>query len=88
MLAGFVLGKVVREVNDAHEEIVLGRNQSFHLKCIIKDMEKVQKFAIKVCLKQWDYSISYFELLKQADLPTLGQRRVPVCTIYSKFCIL
>ena len=27
LLAGFVLGKVVREVNDAHEEIVLGRNQ-------------------------------------------------------------
>ena len=46
-----------------------------HLKCIIKDMEKVQKFALKVCLKQWDYSISYLELLKRAELPTLGQRR-------------
>ena len=46
-----------------------------HLKCIIKDMEKVQKFALKVCLKQWDYSISYLELLKRAKLPTLGQRR-------------
>ena len=42
-----------------------------HLKCNIKGMEKVQKFAIKVCLKQWDNSISYLDLLKQAELPTL-----------------
>ncbi len=39
-----------------------------HLKCNIEDLEKVQKFAIKVCLKQWDYSISYLDILKQAEL--------------------
>ncbi len=46
-----------------------------HLKCNIEGMEKVQKFTIKVCLKQWDNSISYLDILKQAKLPTLGQRR-------------
>ena len=37
---------------------------------------KSPKVCNKVCLKQWDYTpISYLELLKQAELPTLGQRR-------------
>ncbi len=52
-------------------------------------LEKVhmQKFAIKVCLKQWDYSISYLDLLKQAELSTLGQRRT-LASLYHLFKIL
>ncbi len=57
------------------------------MKCNIEDMEKVQKYAIKVCLKQLDYSISYMDLLKQAELPTLGQRRA-LASLYHLYKIL
>ena len=37
-------------------------------------LEKVQKFALKVCTKSWDSS--YSSLLSQTDLPRLDQRQV------------
>ena len=37
-------------------------------------LEKVQKFALKVCTKSWNSS--YSSLLSQTDLPRLDQRRV------------
>ena len=37
-------------------------------------LEKVQKFALKVCTKSWNSS--YSSLLSQTDLPQFDQRRV------------
>ena len=40
-----------------------------HLKCNIEGREKVQNFALKVCLyKTVEHSIRYLDLLHQADL--------------------
>ena len=38
-------------------------------------LESVQKFACKVCLKQWD--MNYESMLEQLDLTPLSQRRKP-----------
>ena len=45
-----------------------------HLIKHTESLEKVQKFALKVCTKSWDSS--YNCLLSQIDLPRLDQRRV------------
>jgi len=39
----------------------------------IQSLESVQKFACKVCLKQWD--MNYESMLEQLDLTPLSQRR-------------
>ena len=44
-----------------------------HLIKDIDQLESIQKFALKVCLKQWDSS--YFNLLQSTNLPTLSNRR-------------
>ena len=48
-----------------------------HLKGEIADIEKVQKFALRVCLKSppWDPLTSYNDLFTAAKLPTLQSRR-------------
>ena len=46
-----------------------------HLKGEIADIERVQKFALRVCLKSWDPLTSYNDLLTAAKLPTLQSRR-------------
>ena len=53
---------------------------------IIKDinsLESVQKFALKVCLKQWN--MPYCQLLNQSHLPDLGTRRkhLSLCYFYN-----
>ena len=40
----------------------------------IDSLEKVQKYALRVCSKQWN--TSYDELLQLFSLPTLQQRRL------------
>ena len=52
---------------------------------ILKDVEKlenVQKFALRLCVKQWD--LDYTSLLFICDLPTLAARRqyFSLCTMY------
>ena len=42
------------------------------LKGEIEALEKVQKYALKVCTKSWD--ASYENLLSKASLPSLQQR--------------
>ena len=46
-------------------------------------VESIQKFACKVCLKQWD--MNYESMLEQLDLTPLSQRRklLKLITIYS-----
>ena len=44
-----------------------------HLKGDIAELEKVQKFALRVCTKSWD--TSYDELLAASKLPSLESRR-------------
>ena len=39
-----------------------------------QNIEKVQKFALRMCLCQWD--CSYNDLLDKAGLPTLRNRRM------------
>ena len=51
----------------------------------IKDtnkLESVQKFALKMCLKQWD--LGYQDLLDLSQFPTLENRRLylKLCTLY------
>ena len=48
----------------------------------INSLESVQKFALKVCLKQWD--TPYHQLLSQACLPDLSTRRkhLSLCYFY------
>ena len=45
-----------------------------YLKGEIEDLEKVLKYALKVCTKSWD--ASYEDLLSKASLPSLQQRRI------------
>ncbi len=45
-----------------------------HLVKHTESLEKVQKFALKVCTKSWNST--YSSLLSQTDLPRLDQRRV------------
>ena len=44
------------------------------LKGNIDELEDVQKFALRVCFKSWE--LSYSELLTNARLPSLEQRRL------------
>ena len=47
-----------------------------HLKGEIEIIEKVQKYALKVCMKSWDSS--YEDLLKMTSLPSMQCRRLQV----------
>ena len=49
----------------------------------INSLEFVQKFALKVCLKQWN--MPYCQLLNQSHLPDLGTRRkhLSLCYFYN-----
>ena len=53
-----------------------------HLAKDVEKLEKVQKFALKVCVKQWD--LDYTSLLFICVLPTLATRRkyFNLCTMY------
>ena len=48
----------------------------------INQLEKIQKFALKVCFKQW--RLSYSELLELSTLPSLTKRRelLNLCYFY------
>lgn len=46
-----------------------------HLLGEIKHLEKVQKFALRVCFKCWERNVSYDDLLKSGRLQTLSSRR-------------
>ena len=48
----------------------------------VEKLEKVQKFALRLCVKQWD--LDYVSLLFICDLPTLAARRkyFNLCTMY------
>ena len=46
-----------------------------YLNSHINSLKKVQKFAIKVCLKIWDSSLAYDDLLQLAELLPLKHRR-------------
>jgi len=56
-----------------------------HLQKDIDKLEKIQKFATKVCTKLWDWS--YHELLAKLHLPTLTERRlhIDLCLMYKLF---
>ena len=47
-----------------------------------KDIERVQKFALRMCAKQWD--LGYAELLNLFNVPSLMHRRkyLNLCTMY------
>ena len=54
----------------------------------IKDtnkLESVQRFALKMCLKQWD--LGYQDFLDLSQLPTLENRRLylKLCTLYKNY---
>ena len=53
-----------------------------HLQRDIEKLEKVQKFALRLCVKQWD--MDYTSLLSICILPTLTTRRkyFILCTMY------
>ena len=48
-----------------------------------QDLESVQKFACKVCLKRWD--MDYESMLQQLELTSSSQRRkfLKVTTLYN-----
>ena len=52
----------------------------------VEKLEKVQKFALRLCVKQWD--LDYVSLLFICDLPTLTARRkyFNLCTMYIQDC--
>jgi len=52
-----------------------------HLQCDINSLEGMQRFALKVCSKQWD--AGYNELLDMFRLPSLQIRH-----LYIKLCYL
>ena len=52
-----------------------------HQQGLINSLERVQKFALKVCTKNW--SSGYESLLQSCNLPTLASRRH-----YLKLCLL
>ena len=54
-----------------------------HLKKDIEKLECVQKFGLKVCLKQWH--CTYEDLTVQAGIPSLAVRRklLKFCQLYS-----
>ena len=45
-----------------------------HLKGDIEALEKIQKYALRVCFKSWD--LNYEDLLSVASLPSLHERRM------------
>jgi hypothetical protein len=53
-----------------------------HLQRDILKLEKVQKFALRMCTKQWN--ADYFDLLSLYSAPTLADRRLllSLCTMY------
>ena len=53
-----------------------------HLRTAVAALEKVQKFALRLCTKKWAHS-NYSSLLEQCYLPTLETRR-----LYLKLCYL
>ena len=54
-----------------------------HLKKDIEMLESVQKFGLKVCLKQWHST--YGNLIDQAGIPSLAVRRklLKLCQLYN-----
>ena len=52
-----------------------------HQQGLINSLERVQKFALKVCTRNW--SSDYESLLQLCNLPTLASRRH-----YLKLCLL
>ena len=48
----------------------------------IQQLERVQKFALRMCSKQWD--LGYGELLNLFNIPSLDDRRkyLNLCTMY------
>ena len=40
---------------------------------LTKELESVEKFALKICSHRWD--LSYFDLIENFNLPTLSSRR-------------
>ena len=55
-----------------------------HQQGLISSLERVQKFALKVCTKNW--SSGYESLLQSCNLPTLACRRryLKLCLLYKK----
>ena len=60
----------------------------------INKLERVQSFALKVCLKQWSPNTGYRELLERAELQSLVSRRqyFKQCQLFSmlngiSFCV-
>ncbi len=53
-----------------------------HLKKDIEALESIQKFAMRVCTRQWD--TPYQTLLNQLNLPSLADRRrhLKLCTAF------
>ena len=53
-----------------------------HLKGEVEAVEKVQKYALKVCMKSWD--TSYADLLSMTSLPSMQCRRLQtsLCHLY------
>ena len=65
-----------------------------HLKRDIDKLERVQSFALKICLKQWSPNTGYRELLERAELQSLASRRqyLKQCQLFSmlngiSFCV-
>ncbi len=56
-----------------------------HYKIDIENLEKVQRFAIRVCLRQWD--LGRDELLSTSGLTTLEKRRL-IARIFHMYKIL
>ena len=50
----------------------------------IDQLERIQKFTLKVCFKQWNHNMSYQDLLQLAALPSLAARRkyLNLCYFY------
>ena len=65
-----------------------------YLKRDIDKLERVQSFALKICLKQWSPNTGYRELLERAELQSLASRRkyFKQCQLFSMlngvfFCV-
>ena len=54
-----------------------------HQTTSVAALEKVQKFAARLCSKNWSHSCDYTSLLRPCNLPTLESRR-----LYLKLCYL
>ena len=57
--------------------------QCAHQTTAVAALEKVQKFAARLCSKNWSHSCDYTSLLRLCNLPTLESRR-----LYLKLCYL